>query len=203
MPQIPWDQRLARTVVKRLALSSVTPNHLTTLTLVLSLGGAGLFSVGDPMLAHWGAGVFVLSRFLDHFDGELARLQGTVSRFGYYYDYAVGAIAYVTLFVCIGIGFRDTVLGPWAAVLGAAGALSALVCMFLNMGIDRVRVKDLKGDAHGYPAFAGFELEDGMYLLAPITWLGILMPFFVISAVGATVYLLWTMWTLLRLRRHA
>lgn len=203
MQRIPWDQRLARAAVKPMALTPVTPNHLTTATLVLALGGAGLFAVGDPMLAHWGAGIFVLSRFLDHFDGELARLQGTTSRFGYYYDYAVGAIAYVALFVCIGIGLRDSALGPWAAALGAAGSLSALGCMFLNFGIDNARSGDLRGEANGYPAFAGFELEDGIYLLAPITWLGILMPFFVVSAVGAAVFLLWTLWRLMRLRRHA
>ena len=59
----------------------------------------------------------------------------------------------------------------------------------------------MDGDAHGYPAFAGIELEDGIYLLAPITWLGMLMPFFVAATVGATVYFLWSLWTLLRLRR--
>ena len=76
MDQPPWDQRAARVLVKPLALTPVTPNQLTTLTLVLALAGAGLFATGDPALAGWAAGLFVLARFLDHFDGELARLKG-------------------------------------------------------------------------------------------------------------------------------
>ncbi|NQV84481.1 MAG: CDP-alcohol phosphatidyltransferase family protein [Rhodospirillales bacterium] len=32
------------------------------------------------LVAHCGAGLFVLARFLDHFDGELARQKGMTSR---------------------------------------------------------------------------------------------------------------------------
>ena len=105
---------------------------------------------GNPVLANWAAGVFVLSRFLDHFDGELARLQGVSSRFGYYYDYVAGGLGYGALFLCMGLGFQDSWLGTWAIVLGMAGCLSALVSMFINVGIDKVRGKEMDGDAHGY-----------------------------------------------------
>ncbi len=89
-------------------------------------------------------------------------------------------------------------LGGWALALGLAGTVSALVSMFVKLQID----KHQGGDAVGYPAFAGFELEDGIYLLAPITWLGFLTPFFAAAAAaGATVYCLWSLWTLIGLRR--
>ena len=71
--------------------------------------------------------------------------------------------------------------------------------MFLNLDIDTAR-ELAEGDSVGYPGFAGFELEDGIYLIAPITWLGWLEPFFVLCGSGAAVYCLWTAWTLLRLR---
>ena len=70
--------------------------------------------------------------------------------------------------------------------------------MFLNLGIDR-RQAGAEGDSVGYPGFAGFELEDGIYLLAPITWLGYVTPLFVAAGVGAVVYTLWSLWRLLRL----
>lgn len=203
MHRIPWDQRLARVMVRPMAGTSIGPNHLTTLVLLMSLSGAGLFATGDPVLANWAAGVFVLSRLLDHFDGELARLQGVSSRFGYYYDYVAGALGYGALFLCIGLGFQGSWLGTWAIVLGMAGCLSALVSMFINVGIDRQLGEKMDGDANGYPSFAGIELEDGIYLLAPITWLGMLMPFFIAASIGATVYFLWSLWTLLRLRRSS
>ncbi len=199
----PWDQRLARVMVRPMAGTCIAPNHLTTLVLLTSLSGAGLFATGNPVLANWAAGVFVLSRLLDHFDGELARLQGTSSRFGYYYDYVTGALGYGALFLCIGLGFQDSWLGIWAIVLGTASCFSALVSMFINVGIDRALGEKMDGDANGYPAFAGIELEDGIYLLAPITWLGLLMPFFVAASIGAVVYCLWALWTLLGLRQSS
>ncbi|MDP6786381.1 MAG: CDP-alcohol phosphatidyltransferase family protein [Rhodospirillales bacterium] len=206
MDQPPWDQRAARILVKPLALTPVTPNQLTTLTLVLALASAGLFAAGDPTLAGWAAGLFVLARFLDHFDGELARLKGVASRFGYYYDYVAGAVSYAALFLGIGIGLAAGPLGPWALLLGLAGSASALLSMGLNLGIDKAKAQETgiggENDAIGYPGYAGFELEDGIYLLAPITWLGFLTPFFVAAGIGAVVYCLWSLWLLARTRRR-
>ncbi|MEE8531950.1 MAG: CDP-alcohol phosphatidyltransferase family protein [Alphaproteobacteria bacterium] len=202
--KLPYDQRIARVLVRPLARTPVTPNHLTAVTLLLGLAAAGLFARGDAGAANWGAGVFVLARFLDHFDGELARLTGTTSRFGYYFDYLSGGISYAALFAGIGIGLSGGALGGWALLLGAAGALSAVASVFLNLGLDR-EMSLADGAAIGYPGIAGFELEDGIYLIAPVTWLGWLMPFFVACGIGAVLYCLWTVGTLLRARlaRHS
>lgn len=195
----PWDQRLASILVRPLAKTPVTPNQVTIFTLLVAWAGAALLATGDAGLANWGAGIFVLARFLDHFDGELARQTGRKSRLGYYLDYLSGAGSYGALFLCMGIGFRDTDLGFWAVALGAAGTASAVISMFINLGIDKAQ--DLAdGEACGYPGFLGFELEDGIYLLAPVTWLGFLYPFFVAAGIGATIYTLWSLATLVRLR---
>ena len=200
MKNPPWDQRIARVLVRPLVNSPVTPNQLTFFTLIVALAGAGLLATGGVAAANWGAGLFVLARFLDHFDGELARQKNMKSRLGYYLDYVSGAISYAALFFGIGWGLSAGALGPWAVVLGGIGAAVAVAAMFLNLGIDRAaKLED--GAATGYPGFAGFELEDGIYLLAPITWLGWLEPFFVLCGAGAAVYGLWTLVTLLRLRR--
>ena len=53
----------------------------------------------------------------------------------------------------------------------------------------------------GYPSYGGFELEDGIYLVAPITWIGWLPQFFVAVGVGSTIYCLWTLSRLIGLRR--
>lgn len=203
---IPYDQRIARTFVRPLANTFVTPNMITALTAILAIAGALMIATGDRVWMHWGAGVFVLARFLDHFDGELARLQGTSSRLGYYLDYAAGAGGYTALFICLGIGhWIQGNLGLWALLLGAAGAASVLISTFVNLRIDEARVSAEAGnpnggDSVGYPALGGFELEDGMYLLAPITWLGWLLPFFVAAGIGAAIYCLWTVASFRRLR---
>ena len=149
--------------------------------------------------------MFVLSRFLDHFDGELARQKAMSSKLGYYLDYACGGLSYGALFAGLGVGFANGPLGDWALVLGIAGAASALVAVFTNLGIDEAseEIDSSAGEAVGYPAFAGFELEDGIYLLAPVTWLGWLQPFFVLAGTGAVIYFLWSSASYARLARRA
>ena len=192
MKNPPWDQRIARVLVRPLVGTPITPNQLTVLTIVIALGGAWLLAQGTPEAANWGAGLFVFARFLDHFDGELARQKNMKSKLGYYLDYVSGAISYAALFFAIGFGLRDGALGSWAIVLGSVGAAAAIISMFLNLGIDKAE-KLTDGEATGYPGFAGFELEDGIYLIAPITWAGWLQPFFVLCGIGAGVYTLWTL----------
>ena len=199
MKNPPYDQRIARVLVRPLARLGVTPNQVTAVSLVLALGAGGLFAVGDAPAIHWAAGLFVLARFLDHFDGELARLTGKTTRFGYYFDYAVGGLAHAALFAGIGWGLAGGPLGGWALALGLAGCASALRAMGLNLDLDR-QLGLGECEAVGYSGWAGFELEDGIYLLAPVTWLGWLEPFFIAAGIGAGVYLLWTLGRVLRAR---
>ena len=193
MKNPPWDQRLARILVRPLARTPITPNQITIATLLIAVAGSGLMATGRADLLHWGVGVFVLARFLDHWDGELARLTGKTSRLGYYLDYYAGMISYTVLFVCIGIGLRHGPLGDWSIAIGGIGAIVSVMTFFLNLGIDKSKGGHETGEAVGYPGFAGFELEDGIYLIAPITWLGWLDWYFAAAGVGATVYLLWTL----------
>ena len=104
-------------------------------------------------------------------------------------------MSYAALFAGIGVGLAGGALGGWAYLLGAAGTTAALASLFVNLALDK-EAGLADGDAVGYPGFAGFELEDGIYLIAPFTWLGWLEPFFVASGIGAAVYFLWSGWTL-------
>jgi len=40
----------------------------------------------------------------------------------------------------------------------------------------------------------GFEPEDALYLVGPVSWLGLLAPFLLAAAVGAPIFLLWVLW---------
>ena len=50
---IPFDQRLARVLVRPFRRTPITPNQLTTLSLAAGLVSAALFAAGEPSLAHW------------------------------------------------------------------------------------------------------------------------------------------------------
>lgn len=199
MDKPPFDQRLARVLVRPLIPTGLTPNQMTTITVAFAFAGAALIAAGRAPHIHWGAGLFALARFLDHFDGELARQTGRTSRFGYYYDYVAGASSYAALFIGLGIAFRDGWLGGWSVVLGAVGAVSAFGSMVMSLDIDR---RAGQGTAN-YPGFAGFELEDGIYLIAPIVWLGWAEPFFVGAGIGAGLYGLWTLVNFAMVRHRA
>jgi archaetidylinositol phosphate synthase len=79
----PWDARLARRLVAPLIDSWVRPNHLTTLRLTVGLAAAAAFLPGSYGWSNVAALLLVLSNFLDHTDGELARMSGKTSRIGH------------------------------------------------------------------------------------------------------------------------
>ena len=187
-----WDQRLAGYLIRPLVGTRITPNQVTTVSLLLSLLGAVLFATGDASAANWGAGLFMLGRFLDHFDGELARQSGKTSRFGYVYDYVAGCLSYTALFLALGVGLRDGLIGFWSIWLGI---LTGPIILATTLAA--LKLSD-HGDDDDYPIFAGFELEDGIYLIGPIVWMGWIEPFFLLGAAGVLLFGLWTGYRYLR-----
>lgn len=190
MNEVPWDQKLARILAKPLVRTPVHPNHITTLNLLIGLAAAWLFSLGDRDAANWAAALFVLAAFLDHVDGELARLAGKTSRFGHYYDHVVSGVTYTTGFIGIGIGMSHGVLGWWAIPLGIVAGISITLILSVRLGMEIKHGKESTRQRN----FAGFQAEDVLYVVGPITWLGGMMPFLVAAGVGAPLFLIWVIW---------
>ena len=185
----PWDQRLAHAVVRPLVATPITPNQITTMGLAIGLLAALLYAQGS-WAVHLGAACFILSFWLDHVDGELARMTGRASPFGHYYDLAAGGCVLVAVFVGIGIGTSNGALGTWSLGLGAAaGAASAAIFVL------RLELQRRAGNAAvRQPSLLGFELEDLLYLLGPITWFGLLQPFLLLAGIGAPLFALFVLW---------
>ena len=190
----PYDQRLARILVLPFRDSAVHPNHLTTMTLILGQAAAVMFAVNID-LAWCAALLYMLAVFSDHMDGELARVTGKTSSFGHNYDYIVGGINYTALFIGIGIGLHDSA-GDWAPALGLFAGLSNPFILCLRMQMER----KFGLEAVEHPARGGFEIEDFVYLIGPITWGAGILWFFVPYAVGNIGYLFWT---IREYKRHA
>lgn len=178
----PWDQRLANVAVRPLVATSVTPNQITTLSLALGLLAAVLYAAGGAA-AHFGAACFMLSFWLDHADGELARMSGRTSPFGHYYDLAAGGAVLIAVFVGMGIGTGN-------GALGASAGIATAAIFVLRMELERRSGKA----AVQQPSLFGFELEDVMYLLGPITWAGLLEPFLLLAGIGAPLFALFVLW---------
>ena len=187
-PQIPYDQRLARWLVKPLVSTAISPNHLTFLSFGFGLAASALFAFGGPEAAAWAAGIYMLAVFTDHTDGELARQSGRTSPLGHKLDFIVGGLNYTLLFCGIGIGQLQSGLGMPGLVLGLAAGLANPLILYLRLRLDERWGKQ----AWRHPYFSGFELEDFIYLIGPITWIFGLQYFFIPYALGTLAYLVWT-----------
>ncbi|HET7876130.1 MAG TPA: CDP-alcohol phosphatidyltransferase family protein [Methylomirabilota bacterium] len=199
LDRAPWDQQLARRLVRPLASTPLTPNHVTTLSLLLAVAAGVLFASGGAAAQVWAATLFILGRFVDHADGELARLTGRSSPLGHYYDYAVGALSSLALFLGLGIGLREGALGGWTLPVGLAASAFAVGAMLLGLGTETRQ----GSPTVVYPARWRLELEDGIYLLPLVVWLGWLTPVFLLMALGQTLFCGWVLSKFLRAGRSA
>ena len=199
--QRPWDARLARRLVTPLKDSRTSPNHLTTVRLAVGLAAAAAFLPGTYGWTNIGALLLVLSNFLDHTDGELARISGKTSRIGHVYDLASDAVVTILLFLAIGVavGTRTvTLLQLPPAVLGlAAGGAIALI-FYLRMRIEALAGKT----ASKQSSLAGFETEDVLYLLPLVTVCNGLTNFLVAAAIGAPLFAAWVVVDYWRVQRR-
>ncbi|MEH1836590.1 MAG: CDP-alcohol phosphatidyltransferase family protein [Nostoc sp.] len=186
----PWDAQLAYWLVRPLKDSWVNPNHLTTVRLVTGLAAAVAIAVGDAIWANIGAGLFALSNFLDHTDGELARLSGKSSKWGHQYDLASDAIIHILLFVCIGYGLREGKFGWWALLMGILSGVSVACIFHLRNQMEQ----RLGKDASRQPNFAGFDIEDVLYLFPIVTLLDGLEPLLMAATIGAPTFAIWVIW---------
>ena len=187
------DQRIAKLAANVLARTPITPNGVTAVSIPIGFGAACLLAQGG-LHAHWGAGLFMVVVWLDHVDGELARATGTSSQFGHYFDHVAALLNYVMMFVGAGIGIETDWLLNWGAVLGICAGVGVASIMavriFAEERIGRHFVKQ--------KVRAGFEIEDTLYIVAPLTWFGILDYFILLAGIGAPVFLVYTVWSVAR-----
>lgn len=193
-PPLPstWDARLARRLVRPLKNTRVSPNHLTTLRLLIGVAGIACIAQGGYAWSNWGALLVVVSNFVDHTDGELARISGKSSKIGHFYDLASDALITVLLFVSFGMAVANTAsitagtvpetFGP--VLRGTIAGLAVALIFFLRMRIEsRVGKSGTK-----QASAAGFETEDVLYLLPLVTLTNGIGPFLTAASIGAPLF---------------
>jgi phosphatidylglycerophosphate synthase len=192
------DQRIAKWAARPLARLSVHPNVVTGSSILVGLSAGWLLAQGDWRI-HVGAAIFAVAVWMDHLDGELARQTGRTSTFGHYFDHAAAMTNYVAGFVGAGIGLGKGALGEWGLILGIVAGASVAAIMTVRMYIEI---------SHGHASVrqgvhCGFEIEDTLYVLAPVTWFGVLKYFIIAAGVGAPIFLLCVSWQALGAYRRS
>ncbi len=99
--------------------SGVTPNTISTISLLISILAALAYSLRTPLL---GAAGLLGAGFIDMLDGGVARATGSASRFGAVYDHVLDR--YAEFAILIGIGLGGLVSWLWV-VFGLFGMVMA------------------------------------------------------------------------------
>jgi phosphatidylglycerophosphate synthase len=177
----PWDARLAAWLVTPFASSTaVQPNHFTSLRLLIGVMGCWLFAFSDHI--NTAAFMIALSNFIDHMDGELARIGEKATRFGHLFDLVSDGIVTILLFVSIGYGLSSSV--QMSNLLG--GMLAGFSVAFIFHL--RYLIEDTIGKVGTkQPSLAGLEAEDVLYLLPIVTMCEGLQLFLYAATIGAPV----------------
>jgi len=170
--------------------SWVAPNHLTTVRLLVGLAAAAAFVPGGYGWSNVAALLMALSNFLDHTDGELARISGRGSRLGHLYDLSSDAVVTIAVFIAIGVGIEDSPgkILDFSTLRGAVAGGAVALIFFLRMRIEEMAGKS----ATRQGSLAGFETEDALYLLPLITLFHGLESMLVVASIIAPLYAAWT-----------
>jgi archaetidylinositol phosphate synthase len=181
-----YAHAFARIFVRPLIGTWVRPNHLTGLRLLSGLAACASLAVGSRNSALWSGVLWVVSCVLDRADGELARMGDLRSDSGKALDFYSDMILDSFWFLGAGIGLRHSSLGEYAAPLGILACGSMLLVMWSSELLERLSAPGVK--AFGFKGVKRFHPDDMLFLLAPFTWLGWLVPILIASSVCTPIF---------------
>ncbi len=190
-----WIHRGLRPLVRPLAATPLTPNHITTLRLLTGFAAAFAVSVGSGVFPHVGGLLFTLSVLLDRADGELARISGKTSQWGHRFDLVSDAAVNMAIFIGLAFGLRSGAFGSWAIPMGVAAGLSVVVIQWKVM---RVEALTGKHNSAQLQSFAGFDVDDAILIVPLAIWAGAGEPLLAVAAIAAPIFALFF---LIRFRR--
>jgi CDP-alcohol phosphatidyltransferase len=153
----PQDNAIARLLFRPLSLpltrllarTPITPNQITTITMMMVAVGLWLAARAEPAAVVLGSLVILLSNYVDCCDGEIARLKVRSSRLGAWYDTIVDEVSSLGYMLVLGwhchLHFGPAYFGgpplrtapfdPWLGVMtvGAFTYLVSLYCIYYNI----------------------------------------------------------------------
>ena len=190
------DEKLAQRVVRYLIKTSITPNQVTTVSLLFAAFAAVFFTFGIYFFSVIGSLLFIFAKFLDHVDGQLARELKKETKFGWYYDSFVDTATYILMFVGISAGvppgtFEIKIFNIVNFDLQNYLLFSAISASILNTLLGIIHKYKTSKDFYGFPETNKVALEDGIYLIGPITWIGFINFFFLIASIGSVVFVIY------------
>ena len=178
--------RIVRPVIRRIAHTRITPNHITTVRLLTGIAAALAFAQGEALWLAIGGVIFLLSMLLDRADGELARQTGRSSVNGHRYDLVSDCTSNILAFIGIGVGAVPAlgVVGPLLGVLAGVG-IGALFWQLNVLKLVESRPFSAWDDRFNA------DPDDAMVFVPLLVWAGAAVPTLVAAAAITPLAALW------------
>ena len=126
-----FNRPVGRLLSKILIHTSVSPNLVSIISILIGVAAAPYFARGDFII---GALLLQLCAIVDCVDGDLARVLFKQSALGKWIDLGGDQIVHFAIFAAIGIGVARTHPDIPAVMLGASAAIGVLICFPILVG---------------------------------------------------------------------
>jgi 1L-myo-inositol 1-phosphate cytidylyltransferase / CDP-L-myo-inositol myo-inositolphosphotransferase len=189
-----FERKISLAITRRLALTHVTPDMMTLVSVGIGLLGAPFFLSESPVYQLVGALLFLTHSILDGCDGELARLKFMESPHGAVLDFWGDNVVHVGVFACMAVGLSFAQEATWPLALGALtviATLGAAACQSRDIMLDAA----VGGDATWIARIAeAFSSRDFIYLVIALSAFGKAHWFLILASIGTPIFfglLLW------------
>ena len=197
------DRLVTRFISKQLTRlflkTSLTPNQITCLSLLIGLGSAWCFYQGTFFSGITGALLLLVSAWVDCTDGEIARLKFMETSWGAQFDIFCDNIVHFFVFFSIGMGLFFATGDPLYKLYGGLAVFGSLVAfMILSSSIVKKKQAAGQGEISKTNLADQMANRDFIYFLLVMACIERLDIFILLTAVGANIFAIYLLYTTIR-----
>jgi phosphatidylglycerophosphate synthase len=182
-----FERKISLAFTRRLAVTRITPDVMTLVSLAIGLAGAPFFLSASPAYQLTGALLFLLHSILDGCDGELARLKFMESPHGAILDFWGDNVVHVAVFACMSVGLSFAQEATWPLALGAITVASVLAAAARESSHI---MQDTVGAGWKARLAEAFSSRDFIYLIVAMSAIGKAHWFLIFASVGTPIFFL-------------
>ena len=186
---------ISRQLTRVLLKTSLTPNQITFLSLLIGLGSAWCFYQGTFFSGITGALLLLVSGWVDCTDGEIARLKFMETSWGARFDIYCDNIVHFSVFFSIGMGLFFATGNSLYILYGGLAVFGSLVAFMILSG-SIMKKKQAAGQGKTSETNLTDQLanRDFIYFLLVMACIERLDIFILLTAVGSNIFAIYLMY---------